>query len=562
MTSNDQESVNQSQAAATATTSNATTSSSPNQINFDMAHFDRTLVVIVHFLVVVAESLKHCSPEETFKLKKLVYELIKLNPKNSKQSTLLHLASSRDSSSIIKNHTLSSFPSTEVLKLLLECGADPNSLDGERNSPLHLAASNRHSSLTNSSQSTSISAQPPSSSSSANAANENNNNNTVNLNNNNNNNNNNHRVNNINNNMNQNTRINSNISTAITNTNETSRNMNGKCEKESQVSIEYYKCPFCFYKHMNKLVMRKHLAFHFNVNKKVIPHFKCSLCKFKSLWQHTVKNHCMKSHLGSSNVKVLRITNSNHFNTDYSIDRSNEEEIENNCNTNNNNNNTSANNATSYTNTNNNNNNANSTNMKNNIQINGNNLNGYHDEHDNEQDLDNNDDDVQNENRMNHTIHDLASFNNSISNNHEDGEDKREESIILTGFDGVKFAATYLVSASSAATNNTSLNLNSLINTNKKKMYYCQTCPYKTSNNCNLKQHLVQHRYHEGFFKCRYCTYYVSMVRLLKQHEILHPEFEPRDSGKQPTKSSSSNLLNNNYASTIVVSNGIKNEFE
>ena len=118
------------------------------QINFDMAHFDRTLVVIVHFLVVVAESLRHCSPEETYKLKKLVYELIKLNPKNSKSSTLLHLASSRDSSSIIKNHTLSSFPSTEVLKLLLECGADPNSLDGERNSPLHLAAANRNSPIT------------------------------------------------------------------------------------------------------------------------------------------------------------------------------------------------------------------------------------------------------------------------------------------------------------------------------------------------------------------------------------------------------------------------------
>jgi ankyrin repeat protein len=191
MTSYDQESQsNQSQLTSSSSTAvaaaamPATTSPSPNQINFDMAHFDRTLVVIVHFLVVVSESLKHCSPEETFKLKKLVYELIKLNPKNSKQSTLLHLASSRDSSSIIKNHTLSSFPSTEVLKLLLECGADPNSLDGERNSPLHLAAANRHSSLT-SSQSTSIS--QPSSSSSGIAANDNNN--TVNLNNNNNNNN-------------------------------------------------------------------------------------------------------------------------------------------------------------------------------------------------------------------------------------------------------------------------------------------------------------------------------------------------------------------------------------
>lgn len=119
-----------------------------------MAHFDRTLVVIVHFLVVVAESLRHCSPEETFKLKKLVYELIKLNPKDSKNSTLLHLASSRDSSKIIKNHTLTSFPSTEALKLLLECGADPNALDGEHNSPLHLAAGNRHLAVTcNSSES-------------------------------------------------------------------------------------------------------------------------------------------------------------------------------------------------------------------------------------------------------------------------------------------------------------------------------------------------------------------------------------------------------------------------
>jgi hypothetical protein len=198
MASNDPESSHQSQATAStsATVAPLITSPSPNQINFDMAHFDRTLVVIVHFLVVVAESLKHCSPEETFKLKKLVYELIKLNPKNSKQSTLLHLASSRDSSSIIKNHTLSSFPSTEVLKLLLECGADPNSLDGEQNSPLHLAAANRHSSLT-SSQSTSIS-QPSSSSGSA----ANDNNNTVNINNNNNNNVNNNNINNNNNNNN------------------------------------------------------------------------------------------------------------------------------------------------------------------------------------------------------------------------------------------------------------------------------------------------------------------------------------------------------------------------
>ncbi len=110
---------------------------------FDMSHFDRTLVVIVHFLVVVAESMRHCSPEQAFKLKKLVYALVKLNPKSSRRSTLLHLASSRDSSAVIKNHTLSSFPSADVLRLLLECGADANALDADNNSPLHLAAANR-----------------------------------------------------------------------------------------------------------------------------------------------------------------------------------------------------------------------------------------------------------------------------------------------------------------------------------------------------------------------------------------------------------------------------------
>jgi ankyrin repeat protein len=165
---------NKSQSASNINEStNAETTAAPTstpQINFDMAHFDRTLVVIVHFLVVVAESLKHCSPEETYKLKKLVYELIKLNPKNSKNSTLLHLASSRDSSSIIKNHTLSSFPSTEVLKLLLECGADPNSLDGERNSPLHLAAANRNSPLTSSSVTTLVTNNQNNANNNANAA--------------------------------------------------------------------------------------------------------------------------------------------------------------------------------------------------------------------------------------------------------------------------------------------------------------------------------------------------------------------------------------------------------
>jgi hypothetical protein len=137
------------------TTTTVAIAVTPTPTTFDITHFDRTLVVIVHFLIVVAESLKHCSPEETFKLKKLVYELIKLNPKNSKNLTLLHLASSKESSTIIKNHTLNSFPSVDVLQLLLECGANPNILDNECNTALHLASSNRSTSSSTSSSSSS-----------------------------------------------------------------------------------------------------------------------------------------------------------------------------------------------------------------------------------------------------------------------------------------------------------------------------------------------------------------------------------------------------------------------
>lgn len=142
------ESNNEVVATTTTTTTQTVTAkpNSPQQLSVETGHFDRTLVVIVHFLCVVADSLRYCSPEETYKLKKLVYALVKLDPKSSsaKSSGLIHLASTRDSSSIIKNHTLSSFPSAQVLKLLLECGADPHSLDSEKNSPLHLAAANRH----------------------------------------------------------------------------------------------------------------------------------------------------------------------------------------------------------------------------------------------------------------------------------------------------------------------------------------------------------------------------------------------------------------------------------
>jgi hypothetical protein len=82
-------------------------------------------------------------------------------------------------------------------------------------------------------------------------------------------------------------------------------------------------------------------------------------------------------------------------------------------------------------------------------------------------------------------------------------------------------------------------------------MYFCESCPYKTNNYCNLKQHLLQHRPEAGHAKCRYCPYYVSMSRLLKQHEILHPEYIPRERDINTSSNSSLNLSNNTSISAV-----------
>lgn len=124
------------------------------------------------------------------------------------------------------------------------------------------------------------------------------------------------------------------------------------------------------------------------------------------------------------------------------------------------------------------------------------------------------------------------------------------EKVILTDYLGNKFTATYIVENGSSSMNSPTPAIDPLTGqlVHKKKMYFCQSCPYKTNNYCNLKQHLVQHKFNPGYFKCRFCDYYVSMVRLLKQHEVLHPEYMPRDN------------LNSTMFDTVVVPHHAANQ--
>lgn len=148
-------------------------------------------------------------------------------------------------------------------------------------------------------------------------------------------------------------------------------------------------------------------------------------------------------------------------------------------------------------------------------------------------------------NSTNSAIHANLSFSGD-SQLIEENIPKKTESIKLVDYEGVSFEATYLVSngpgSGSGSANMTFAGPNG-VPIVKKKMFYCEKCPYKTNNYCNLKQHLLQHRFRDGFFKCRYCPYFVSMIRLLKQHEILHGDYVPRENTGIKTETRSPSCL-------------------
>lgn len=327
-------------------------------------------------------------------------------------------------------------------------------------------------------------------------------------------------------------------------------NMTKKVEKELQVAIDYYKCPFCSFKHANKMVMRRHLAIHFrgSESSKVIPHFRCSSCSFKSLWQYTVKNHIVKCHLGASNsVQCLKVLSKNNRKTDVGdekVDHTNENSYFHNHHHNNNYQDDDDENE-------------NETNTNEYINNNNNNSNVHEDNFTSS----NNNDTTANKNNSSSRGAVLeAEATPSIGD-----EEKQVESTVLTAYDGTKFTASYLVynphlpnglNSSLNGSNQYNSNNSSFQNQNKKKMFFCQSCPYKTINYSNLKQHLLMHRYHDGFYKCRYCVYYVSMLRLLKQHEILHPEYEARETVKEARRKASFS----NNSGFMAASNDLKYE--
>ncbi len=94
----------------------------------DLTYFHRTLSIIIHLTFLLAKIQPLLNAIQDYALKKSLFDLIKLNTRSRNGYTLLHLACTRESATISR-YPICSFPSTEVIRLLLDVGADPNSTD-------------------------------------------------------------------------------------------------------------------------------------------------------------------------------------------------------------------------------------------------------------------------------------------------------------------------------------------------------------------------------------------------------------------------------------------------
>ncbi|XP_064078566.1 protein fem-1 homolog C-like [Macrobrachium nipponense] len=105
-------------------------------------YLDRFIPLAMHVLLVLLKINPQLSSAQLLTVKKLVYRLVKLDPRDSTGRTLLHTACGggfiiRDGSPLV-----STFPSLEVVNVLLETGADPCAMDQYRNTPLHMLGLN------------------------------------------------------------------------------------------------------------------------------------------------------------------------------------------------------------------------------------------------------------------------------------------------------------------------------------------------------------------------------------------------------------------------------------
>lgn len=105
----------------------------------DSAQFTKAIAIILHLLYLLEKV--ECTPSQEHLKHQTVYRLLKCAPRGKNGFTPLHMAVDKETTNVGR-YRVGIFPSLQVVKVLLDCGADPDSRDFDNNTPLHVTAQN------------------------------------------------------------------------------------------------------------------------------------------------------------------------------------------------------------------------------------------------------------------------------------------------------------------------------------------------------------------------------------------------------------------------------------
>jgi ankyrin repeat protein/tetratricopeptide (TPR) repeat protein len=105
----------------------------------EFVSFDRILIIIIYFIGCLCRFRYKLTEKQNKDLELVVYQLVKLNLFGRNKRTPLHIACNGDITAQLVKSTLCEIPIVEVVRILIDSGANVNALDINRNTPLHIA---------------------------------------------------------------------------------------------------------------------------------------------------------------------------------------------------------------------------------------------------------------------------------------------------------------------------------------------------------------------------------------------------------------------------------------